>query len=139
VKAYLDSSILLRIVLGETGSLREWSRITVAYTSEIARVECLRTLDRLRLVGGLEDRELGRRRATMLEVLEGIEAIRLNRAVLERAAEPFPTEIRTLDAIHVASALLMKQRVPSLRFATHDMGQANVARAVGLQVIGARA
>lgn len=104
MKAYLDSSVLLRVVLGEPKRLPEWSRISAAVTSEIARVECLRALDRLRLAGGMDDRELSRRRATMLTLLSGIETVRVNRAVLDRASEAFPTQVRTLDAVHLASA-----------------------------------
>jgi len=136
VKAYLDSSVLLRVVLGEPKRLPEWSRITEAVTSEIARVECLRALDRLRVAGTMDDRELARRRATMLELFSGVETIRLNRAVLDRASEPFPTQLRTLDAVHLASALLMSARVPALRFATHDDELATAALSVGLRVIG---
>jgi predicted nucleic acid-binding protein len=94
-------------------------------------------LDRLRLGGATLERELARRRATTLTVLSGFELIRLNRAVLERAAEPFPMRIRTLDAIHVASALLVRARYPALRFATHDEDLAAAAAAEGLPVIGA--
>lgn len=79
---------------------------------------------------------LGRRRATMLQLLTGVETIRLNRSVLNRASEAFPTQIRTLDAVHLASALLMSGRVPALRFATHDDELATAATAVGLRVIG---
>jgi len=136
VKAYLDSSVLLRVVLGEPKRLPEWSRITAAVTSEMTRVECLRALDRLRLAGTMDDRELARRRATMLELLSGIETIRLNRMVLDRASEAFPTQLRTLDAVHLASALLLSARVPALRFATHDDELATAALAVGLRVIG---
>ena len=136
MRAYLDSSILLRVVLGEPNRLREWSRISAAVTSEIARVECLRALDRLRLAGGMRDRELARRRATMLELLAGIEAVRLNRSVLDRASAAFPTQIRTLDAVHLASALSAFVRWPALRFATHDVELATAARSVGLPVIG---
>lgn len=136
MKAYLDSSVLLRVVLGEAGALREWSRIRWAVTSEIARVECLRALDRLRLSAGLADRELARRRATMLELLRGLDQVRLNRTVLEKASEPFPTQVRTLDAVHVASALLVRARMPALRFATHDRDLGTAALAVGLKVIG---
>lgn len=136
MKAYLDSSVLLRVVLGEPKRLPEWSRITEGVTSEIARVECLRALDRLRLTGTMDDRELARRRATMLELLSGVETIRLNRAVLDRASEPFPTQLRTLDAVHLASALLLRAQVPALRFATHDDELATAALAVGLRVIG---
>lgn len=116
--------------------LAEWSRITEAWANEIARVECLRVLDRLRLSGAMDDRELARRRSTMLELLSGVESIRLNRAVLERAADAFPTQIRTLDAIHLASALLLSPRHSSLRLATHDEELGMAAQAVGLRVIG---
>jgi predicted nucleic acid-binding protein len=58
-------------------------------------------------------------------------------AVLERAAEPFPTQMRTLDALHVASALLVRTRFPALRFATHDADLAAAALAEGLPVLGA--
>lgn len=137
MRAYLDSSILLRVVLGDARRLSEWSRITSASTNEIARVECLRVLDRLRLAGTMDDRELARRRATMLQLLSGVEMIRLNRAVLERAADAFPTQLRTLDAIHLASALLLSARHRSLKFATHDDELGTAAQAVGLRVIGA--
>ncbi len=136
MKVYFDSSVVLRVVLGERGRLAEWSRASEAVTSEIARVECLRALDRLRLEGGMGDRELSRRRATALSVLSGFEQVRLNRAVLERAAEPFPTQIRTLDALHLASALLVRARFPALRFATHDADLASAALGQGLPVLG---
>jgi predicted nucleic acid-binding protein len=134
---YLDSSVILRVVLGESGVLREWSRITLAVTSEVARVECLRTLDRMRLAGALQDRELARRRATTLELLDAVQAIRINRAVLDKASEPFPTLVRSLDAIHLASALLARTSIAALRFATHDAPMATAALAMGLKVIGA--
>ena len=137
MRVYFDSSIILRVVLGERNRLVEWSRVSEAVTSEITRVECLRVIDRLRLASGMADRELARRRATALHVLSGFEVIRLNRAVLERAAEPFPLQVRTLDALHVASALLARTRYPAMRFATHDTELAAVALAEGLPVIGA--
>jgi predicted nucleic acid-binding protein len=136
MRAYLDSSVVLRVVLGERGRLKEWSRTSEAVTSEITRVECLRALDRLRLEGGMVDRELARRRASALSILSGFEQVRLNRAVLERAAEPFPVRIRTLDALHVASALLVRTRFPAIRFATHDVDLGVAAAAEGLPVIG---
>ncbi len=137
MRVYVDSSVILRIILGEPKPLREWGRITIATSSEIARVECLRVLDRLRMGGDMDDRELARRRASAIEILSGFEMIRVNRAVLDRAADPFPTLIRTLDAIHLASASLLLEREPSLKLATHDDDLAVAARAVGLKVIGA--
>jgi predicted nucleic acid-binding protein len=137
VDAYLDSSVLLRVVLGEPNRLREWPRIGRAFSSEILRVECLRVLDRVRLEASLPDRELARRRATFLSLMEGIDLVRLNRPVLERAADPFPINLRTLDALHLASASLLSRRYAALRFATHDVDLAAAARATGLRVVGA--
>jgi uncharacterized protein len=137
MRAYIDSSVLLRIVLGEPHRLREWSRITAAMSSELVQVECLRVLDRARVTGLLSDRELARRRATTLNVLSGFELIRLNRPVLARASEPFPTMVRTLDALHLASALVVRNRYPAMRFATHDDDLAAAAASMGLAVVGA--
>jgi predicted nucleic acid-binding protein len=136
VRVYVDSSVLLRVILGEPNPLAEWSRITDAVSSEITRVEGLRVLDRLRLAGELVDRELARRRQSLLETLSGFELVRLNRSVLDRAADPFPTQIRTLDALHLASAVLARGRFPALRFATHDDHLGTAATALNFQVLG---
>lgn len=138
MRVYFDSSVILRVVLGERGRLAEWSRTSEAVTSEVTRVECLRVLDRFRLAGEMTERELVRRRATAMTVLSGFELVRLNRAVLDRAAAPFPIQIRTLDALHVASALLVRAQYPALRFATHDADLGATALAEGLPVIGVR-
>ena len=138
MRVYFDSSVILRVVLGERGRLAEWSRTSEAVTSEITRVECLRVLDRLRLADDMTERELVRRRATAMTVLSGFELVRLNRAVLDRAAAPFPMQIRTLDALHLASALLVRTQYPALRFATHDADLGATALAEGLPVIGVR-
>lgn len=136
MKVYLDTSVVLRIVLGEAKPLPQWPKITNALSSELVRVECLRVLDRIRMAGLIDDGELARRRSTALQIISAIELVRINRAVLERAADPFPTVLRTLDAIHLASALLVRGRDPKLQVATHDRDQATAARALGLRVIG---
>lgn len=135
MRVYVDSSVLLRVVLGEPKRLSAWSRITIAVSSELIRVESLRVLDRIRFSGGMDDRELARRRATTLEVLEGFDLVRVNRPVIERASDPFPTLLRTLDALHLASALLVRERHKGMRFATHDDELADAALALGFQVL----
>jgi uncharacterized protein len=135
--AYVDSSVLLRVILGEKGRLRIWPRISNAIASEIIRLECLRTIDRARIRVGLDDRRVARHRADVLEACESFTLIPLERFVLERAAEPFPTVIGSLDAIHLASALLVRDRYPALVLATHDRELATAASAEGLDVHGA--
>ena len=57
--------------------------------------------------------------------------------VLARAAQPLPTELGTLDAIHLATALLWNERARSaLVMATLDSALGIAARACGLQVVG---
>ena len=72
----------------------------------------------------------------MLETLDAIEVVPLAPEVLERAGDPFPTSIGTLDAIHLASALAIRDEVPDLVFATHDAELALAASAMGFDVRG---
>src|SRR5437763_16227937 len=54
-----------------------------------------------------------------------------------RAALPMATPVKTLDALHLASALLWRERrAAELSFATHDPQQARAARALGFDCIG---
>ncbi len=133
---YVDSSVLLRIVLGERRALRSWRRIDRTISSEIIRVECLRTIDRARIRFGLDERLVAEHRAAVLEQLDGFEIVPLDSLVLERAADPFPTLIGSLDALHLASALVVRPSLPTLKFATHDRELGTAARAVGFEVLG---
>lgn len=135
--AYIDTSVLLRIVLGEPKRLREWKSIDSALSSELIRVEALRSIDRARVLLQLEDGEVSERRAASLELLSGFHLARVDRRVLARAADPFPTLIRTLDAIHLATADLARRTIKDLVFATHDHELKIAATALGFRVIGA--
>ena len=135
--AYLDSSTVLRIILGQANALKEWRSITQGGASALVEVECLRTLDRLRLAEGLEDAEIAIRREAVFRLLEAVEVVELTRPVLARASQPLPTALGTLDAIHLATALLWKDRSgAALVMATHDDALATAARASGLRVVG---
>ena len=133
---YVDSSVLLRVVLGERSVLKEWRRSRRWISSELIRPECLRTIDRARLQLGIADEDVAERRAGVLEYLRAFELVRLDRAVLERAGEPFPTPLGTLDALHLASALAARSAARDLRFATHDRRLGIAARSMDLPVIG---
>jgi len=133
---YVDSSVLLRVLLGERGVLREWRRSRRWISSELIRLECLRTIDRARLQLGIADEDVAERRAGVLEYLRAFELVRLDRTVLERAGDPFPTALGTLDALHLASALAARSAARDLRFATHDRQLGIAARSMGLPVVG---
>ena len=103
-------------------------------------VECLRTLDRLRLRSKLPDADVATRRATILALVGALELVEIDVVVLDRAAQPMPTELGSLDAIHLASALLWKEMTKTdLVMATHDSALAMASRAHGVPVVGAPA
>jgi len=138
VIVYLDTSALLRLVLREPGSLdrevRSWEGMV---SSELLAVESLRTIDRLRLQGDLSAEEAASRRETATEWLEAVDLVLLQRPILARASEPFPTPLGTLDALHLATALVWRDRMhQALVMATHDRDLALAARSFGLDVRG---
>ena len=136
--AYVDASVLLRIVLGQREKLKQWKSIESGVGSAIVEVECLRTLDRFRLRTGLSDRELAARREVVFRLTREMEIVEPTGVVLDRASQPFPTPLGTLDAIHLATALLWRERgARELVMATHDTALGTAARACGLTVIGA--
>lgn len=137
--AYLDSSVILRVLLRQPDALREWNRIELGVASFLVQVECLRTLDRLRLRSRLSDEVIARLREAVFRVMEHLEIVEMNNIVLDRASQPFATELGTLDAIHLASALLWRETTgQDLVMATHDEALATAARSMGLHVAGAR-
>jgi predicted nucleic acid-binding protein len=137
VIVYLDTSILLRVLLGQRPLLAEWGRWERAYTSELAGVEVRRVIDRLRLDGVLDDDGVVAAHEQLARLEGGIGRIGVTRVVLRRASLPMATSVKTLDALHLASALLFQERrAVSLIFATHDAQQATAARALGFTCIG---
>jgi len=128
---------LLRVALGQPDALPEWQQIERGVASALVATESLRTLDRLRMRGGLSDAEVASRRATILAVVASLELVDIDATVLDRAAQPMPTELGTLDAIHLATALLWKEMTRAdLVMATHDEALGLGARAHGLSVVG---
>jgi len=135
---YLDASVVLRILLRQPKRLAAWGRWEAAYSSELLGIESRRMIDRLRVQAALNDHELADVHHDLTRIERAIGAIPLTRPVLHRAALPMPTAVKTLDAIHLASALLLREhRTTSLTFATHDPQQLRAARALGFECLGA--
>ena len=135
--AYVDTSALLRLVLREPGALEELRSYEALVSSEIIAVESCRTIDRLRLKGSLTVAEAAARLKTVAEWLEAIDLVLLRPAVLSRASDPLPTPLGTLDALHLATALIWRDRMGSLPVvATHDAALGLGARSYGFDVLG---
>ena len=125
---YLDTSVALAQLLAEDRSPPSslWAGPLVA--SRLLEYEIWTRLNARRL-----DRSHGEEARALIQRVALIE---LAPPVLERALEPFPVPVRTLDAVHLASALLARQRLPELSLATHDVELATAARAMGFRVAG---
>jgi len=117
-------------------ALPEWRQIDQGVSSALIMTESLRTLDRLRLRANLADAEVAKRRATILALIASLELVDIDAIVLDRAAQPMPTELGTLDAIHLASALhFASQRARRLEFVTSDKKQRDAASELGMRTL----
>ena len=135
--AYLDTSALLRIVLREPGALDDLRSYDALVSSELIAVEGPRTIDRLRLQGSLTADEAAARVRAVNDWLEAIDLVLLRPPVLSRASEPMPMPLGTLDALHLATALIWRDRMgPLPTMATHDTALGLAARAFGFDVRG---
>ncbi|HEV2440760.1 MAG TPA: PIN domain-containing protein [bacterium] len=135
--AYVDASVLLRVALGQRDALPQWRDIDEGVASALITTECLRTLDRLRHRAKLSDADVATRRAAILALIASVQIVEIDSIVLDRAAQPMPTELGTLDAIHLATALLFKDQTRAgLVMATHDAALALGAQAHGFAVLG---
>ena len=141
ISAYLDASVILRVVLEQEPALPEWETVELSVSTEIVRVECMRTLERMWRERKLTDDSIREKRAAMTHFLRGMDLVAIDAAVIARASQPFPTHVATLDAIHLATAVLYAPVLPPsaqpLLFATHDTQLARAARAMHFEVIGA--
>ena len=136
--AYVDTSVLLRILFMAPHALPEWKELTVLIGSPLLRVEGYRAIDRLRLTGEIAPQDLSQKRRELQIVLDRFNYVQLDDVVLTRAAEPLPLPLRTLDAIHLASAMIHRERSHEpILMATHDTALAKAARAMHFDVIGA--
>lgn len=123
--AYLDASALVKLVLDEAESqaLNRWYvEAEHLVTSRIGIIETLRATARTSF--DADHRDI---------VLRDIEVIELSQAIANVAASVAPAAARSLDAIHLATALALLGEVDA--FVTYDDRLASAARASGLPVI----
>ena len=136
VKVYLDTTVVLRVLFHEPHPIPLWGKWETAYSSSLLRVEALRNVDGLRLTGRLSDLELADLTGELQIVYETLAVYPITNRILQRASETFPTVVGTLDAIHMASALAVREFAALDLFLTHDSQLATVARALGFAVMG---
>jgi predicted nucleic acid-binding protein len=122
---YIDSSAIVKLVVAEPESkaLRSYlARRRSLVTSALARTEVARAL----LPSGREAVARGE------DALRRIQLLRVNDRVLSEAGRMEPAELRSLDAIHLASATQLGPSVKQI--VTYDERMAEAAQALGWSV-----
>ncbi len=137
MKAYVDSSVILRIIFAEKDVLKIPKNILVFAANEILKIECFRTIDRMRHTLNIADDEIAERHAAFHKTLRTLHLFKFTDAIVQRACESFPITLKSLDAIHLSTATLWKQEENTdILFLTHDIQLSKAARALGFEVLG---
>ena len=133
---YLDASCLIREATLDGSPLGAWANWDRAYSSRLAFVEVSRTLNRLRLEQTFTPPELEVIGVRFAIISRGIERVPITEGILVRASDSLPMHVKALDAVHLASATSIRDRIPEVIFATHDRRLGAAAAAIGFPVTG---
>lgn len=133
---YAESSAILAWLLGESGSSEAMRRIneadTVA-TSVLTLLEIERALIRAEKQSLLSAGECQKLRGMIARATRSWILMEVSEDVRAGAGRVFPVEpVRTLDALHLATALLFVQAFPDLRMLTFDQRIEANSRALGI-------
>lgn len=124
---YVDSSVALAHLLVEPRSPRAslWNGPLVS--SQLLEYEVWNRIHAYDL-GRSHDNEV---QALLIRV----DLIEMTAAVLARALEPFPTPIRTLEALHLSTIEYVRSRRETVELASYDTGLLAAAQALGISIV----
>ena len=138
MNVYAESSAVLAWLLGEeTGhAVREvLQHAELVMASDLTVVECDRVLIRGVTMGEIDEAAAADRRAHLNAAASHWHLWRVSLDIVERARHPFPAEpIRTLDAVHLASALAVRSVVPRVELLSLDDRIRRAAKQLGFHV-----
>jgi len=117
---YLDTSVALAQLLAEDRSPGPEFWLQDLITSRLLEYEVWTAIHRRRLAKSHGE---GAR-----QMIESLAMAELSRDVLRRASDPFPAPVRTLDALHLATALFLRERGLDIELATYDSRMIEASR-----------
>lgn len=139
MRLYAESSAVLAWLLGEVDGEEVRRQLAAAeeiFTSVLTLVEIDRVLIRAQEVEGLREGDVVDRRRALARASGHWHLLRLHEEILDRARRPFPGEpIRTLDALHLASALTARAAVPELAVLSLDGSIRRTSTELGFEVL----
>lgn len=138
---YAESSAVLAWLLGEPRSAfteRALREASLVVTSMLTGAECSRALLRGAALGAISRARARALVRTLSEWEAGCDRLEIGDRVLARASAPFPCEpLRTLDAIHVASAALAQTELGDVTVLSYDERVRANAAALGMSLLPA--
>lgn len=139
MRLYAESSAILAWLLGESEG-EEVRRLLAGsediFTSALTLVETDRTLIRAQVLENLKPVEVADRRRVLARASRRWHLVNLAEEILDRARRPFPGEpIRTLDALHLASALTLRASIPELAVLSLDNRIRGACLDLGFEVL----
>lgn len=131
---YLDSTVVMRQLLGVGESWSGWGKWDKAYASTLMRTECCRAANRLRSEGKIDDERRARLGSWIESVCSCITMVPVTDGVLRRAADPFPVDVGTLQGVHLATiAELQAAHGVTCAVATDDATLLKAAECMGFE------
>ena len=135
---YAESSAVLAWLLGEPGGDDMYEFMASAgtvVTSDLTLVECARVLARIAAREELSEAEVAALHGELAITAAHWTILELEAEVISRARHRFPKEpVRTLDALHLASALAAKAAAPDLVVLSLDEQVRANARSLGFEL-----
>jgi len=139
VRLYAESSAVLAWLLGaaEGEDVRQHlAGAEEVFASVLTLVESDRVLIRAQVVEGLKEGEVIDRRRALARASQHWHLLRLHEEILDRARREFPGEpVRTLDALHLASALTARSAVPDVAILSLDSSIRRTSTDLGFAVL----
>lgn len=121
---YAESSAVLTWLLGQDGEEQIRTLLLEAeqiFASDLTVIECERALHRGQYLGELTAAQATDRRSKLRVVIARWNVLRVSGEVLELARQAFPVEpIRTLDALHLASAEVARRAIAGVALLSLD-------------------
>lgn len=124
---YLDTSVALAEVFGEQQRVPKWVWDQQLVSSRLLQYE---------LWVRLQARKAGIAAIDIAsDLLTGVSLLEMSPLVLARALEPFPTPVRTLDALHLATMDFLRSRNIKIKLLSFDVRLLEAAQALGIDVV----
>jgi predicted nucleic acid-binding protein len=135
---YAESSAVVAWLLDEPNGRAVRDRLgkaEIVIASDLTLIECDRVVIRATMVDGLTEADAADRRARLNAAAAHWNVLRISGEIVERARQPFPGDpIRSLDAIHLASALVARSAAPGLELLTLDDRVRAAAKRLGFSL-----